>query len=61
MPYYPFEEAYFLEQARLVREAVDMPLILLGGINNLSTVQLALMKGLISLRSAEPYCESLIL
>ena len=45
MPYYPFEEAYFLEQARLVREAVDMPLILLGGINNLSTVQLAIDEG----------------
>ena len=45
MPYYPFEEAYFLEQARLVREAVTMPLILLGGINNLSTVQLALDEG----------------
>ena len=45
MPYYPFEEAYFLEQARLVREAVAMPLILLGGINNLSTVQLALDEG----------------
>tara|TARA_Y100001970_G_scaffold9416_1_gene10994 strand:+ start:501 stop:1736 length:1236 start_codon:yes stop_codon:yes gene_type:complete len=45
MPYYPFEEAYFLDQAKLVREAVTMPLILLGGINNLSTVQLALDKG----------------
>ena len=45
MPYYPFEEAYFLEQARLVREAITMPLILLGGINNLSTVQLALDEG----------------
>ena len=45
MPYYPFEEAYFLEQAKLVREAVTMPLILLGGINNLSTVQLALEEG----------------
>tara|TARA_B100000686_G_C16748584_1_gene951044 strand:- start:721 stop:1959 length:1239 start_codon:yes stop_codon:yes gene_type:complete len=45
MPYYPFEEAYFLEQARQVREAVEMPLILLGGINNFETVELALTEG----------------
>lgn len=45
MPYYPFEEAYFLEQAREVREAVDMPLILLGGINNVETIELALREG----------------
>ena len=45
MPYYPFEEAYFLEQALHVRKAVDMPLILLGGINNIGTIQHALEAG----------------
>ena len=45
MPYYPFEEAYFLEQAQKVRAAVDMPLILLGGINNVETIELALREG----------------
>jgi 2,4-dienoyl-CoA reductase-like NADH-dependent reductase (Old Yellow Enzyme family) len=45
MPAYPFEEAYFLDQAKAVREAVDMPLILLGGINNRATIDLAMAEG----------------
>ncbi|MGW4098861.1 NADH:flavin oxidoreductase [Mycobacterium sp. NPDC004974] len=39
---YPFEEAFFLPLARQFREALTMPLILLGGINELATVQTAL-------------------
>ena len=35
MPDYPFEEAYFLDQARPFRTGLDLPLILLGGINRL--------------------------
>ena len=42
---YPFEEAYFLPYARQFRAALDMPLVLLGGINRLDTVQLALDEG----------------
>jgi 2,4-dienoyl-CoA reductase-like NADH-dependent reductase (Old Yellow Enzyme family) len=42
---YPFEEAYFLPYARQFREALDIPIILLGGINRLSTVQTALDEG----------------
>ena len=42
---YPFEEAYFLNFARQFREALDMPLILLGGINNLDTINRALREG----------------
>jgi 2,4-dienoyl-CoA reductase-like NADH-dependent reductase (Old Yellow Enzyme family) len=42
---YPFEEAYFLPFARQFREALDMPLILLGGINNLDTINRALADG----------------
>jgi 2,4-dienoyl-CoA reductase-like NADH-dependent reductase (Old Yellow Enzyme family) len=42
---YPFEEAFFLPDARRVREAVGMPLILLGGVNRLETVQRALDEG----------------
>jgi 2,4-dienoyl-CoA reductase-like NADH-dependent reductase (Old Yellow Enzyme family) len=42
---YPFEEAYFLLFARQFREALDMPLILLGGINNLDTINRALGEG----------------
>ena len=45
MPDYPFEEAYFLPKARRFLEALDMPLILLGGINRLDTVQAALDEG----------------
>ena len=42
---YPFEEAYFLPYARQFRAALDLPLILLGGINRLETVQAALDEG----------------
>lgn len=45
MPSYPFEEAYFLEQAKTMRAAVAMPLILLGGINNRATIDLAMAEG----------------
>lgn len=45
MPALPFTEAYFAEKARAVRAAVDMPLILLGGINELSTIQQAMVDG----------------
>ena len=45
MPDYPFEEAYFLSKARRFLEVLDMPLILLGGINRLDTVQYALDEG----------------
>ena len=44
-PEYPFEEAFFLPYARQFREALSMPLILLGGINRLDTVQRALDDG----------------
>lgn len=42
---YPFEEAFFLPLARQFRAAVSMPLILLGGINRLDTVEGALAEG----------------
>jgi 2,4-dienoyl-CoA reductase-like NADH-dependent reductase (Old Yellow Enzyme family) len=45
MPSYPFEEAYFLPYARQFRAALDMPLILLGGINRVETAQRALAEG----------------
>ena len=45
MPSYPFEEAYFLPYARQFRAALDMPLILLGGINRLETMQQAVDEG----------------
>lgn len=42
---YPYEEAYLLPYARQFREALDMPLILLGGINRIETVTQALDEG----------------
>jgi 2,4-dienoyl-CoA reductase-like NADH-dependent reductase (Old Yellow Enzyme family) len=43
--HYPFEEAYFLERARRFRRELALPLILLGGINRLDTVERALAEG----------------
>ena len=45
LPSYPFEEAYFLSYTRQFREALRMPLVLLGGINRLETVHTALADG----------------
>lgn len=42
---YPFTEAYFKEKALAWREALDTPLILLGGINELATMQAAMADG----------------
>jgi 2,4-dienoyl-CoA reductase-like NADH-dependent reductase (Old Yellow Enzyme family) len=44
-PKYPFEEAFFLPLARQFREALTMPLVLLGGINRLDTIEGALADG----------------
>jgi 2,4-dienoyl-CoA reductase-like NADH-dependent reductase (Old Yellow Enzyme family) len=45
MPEYPFEEGYFLDDARQFRAALSMPLVLLGGINRLDTIRRALAEG----------------
>ena len=42
---YPFEEAFLLPYAREFREALDMPLILLGGINRRETIERAMAQG----------------
>ncbi len=44
-PEYPFEEAFFLPYARQFRDALSMPLVLLGGINRLDTIEGALAEG----------------
>lgn len=44
-PELPFEEAFFLPFARQFRDALRMPLILLGGINRLDTIEGALGEG----------------
>jgi 2,4-dienoyl-CoA reductase-like NADH-dependent reductase (Old Yellow Enzyme family) len=45
MPSYPFEEAFFLPLARQFRERLSMPLILLGGITQRTTLDLAMAEG----------------
>lgn len=45
MKSYPFEEAYFLPLAQRFLDALDMPLVLLGGINKLDTINSALAQG----------------
>lgn len=42
---YPFEEAYFLPMARRFRAALSMPLILLGGVNTVQTIERAMEEG----------------
>jgi len=42
---YPFEEGYFRAYARQFRAALDMPLILLGGINRRDTIEQAMTEG----------------
>lgn len=45
MPAYPFEEAFFLPQARTFLAALDLPLVLLGGLTRLDTMQAAVDEG----------------
>jgi 2,4-dienoyl-CoA reductase-like NADH-dependent reductase (Old Yellow Enzyme family) len=42
---YPFEEGYFRAPARRFLEVLDLPVILLGGVNRLDTVESALAEG----------------
>jgi len=42
---YPFEEAYFRDTARAFKDALDIPVIVLGGINRLETIRGALDEG----------------
>ncbi len=42
---YPYEEAYFLDKARLFRAQLAMPLVLLGGVSRLETMQTAMNEG----------------
>ncbi len=42
---YPFGEAYFWDRAVRFREALSLPLMLLGGVNRLDTMQRAMAAG----------------
>ncbi|MDP3711378.1 MAG: NADH:flavin oxidoreductase [Mycobacteriales bacterium] len=45
MPSYPFEEAFFLDEARVFLQALSLPLVLLGGVNRVDTMQAAVDEG----------------
>lgn len=45
MKTYPYSEAYFRDMARQFVEAVDTPIVLLGGINRRSTIEQAMRDG----------------
>ncbi len=45
MPSYPFQEAFFRDKARRYLEVLDLPIVLLGGINELDTIKSALDEG----------------
>jgi 2,4-dienoyl-CoA reductase-like NADH-dependent reductase (Old Yellow Enzyme family) len=45
MPDYPWEEGFFRADARRYLEALDLPIILLGGVNKLETIQSSLDEG----------------
>lgn len=42
---YPYRPAYLLEDARQIRAEVDLPIVLLGGITDRSTMDLAMAEG----------------
>ncbi|MDT5399814.1 MAG: hypothetical protein QOK33_3045 [Mycobacterium sp.] len=42
---YPYREAYLIDQAKQFRAELEMPLILLGGITNRETMDLAMAEG----------------
>ncbi|QKG19984.1 NADH:flavin oxidoreductase [Actinomadura verrucosospora] len=42
---YPYQEAFLLDSARQFRAALDLPLVLLGGITQRSTMDLAMAEG----------------
>lgn len=45
LKHYAFEEAYFFDKASQFRAALSMPLMLLGGINQLATMERAMAAG----------------
>jgi 2,4-dienoyl-CoA reductase-like NADH-dependent reductase (Old Yellow Enzyme family) len=51
---YPFEEAYFLEDARRVRAAVKLPLVLVGGLRRLETMEAVVGEGFEFVALARP-------
>jgi 2,4-dienoyl-CoA reductase-like NADH-dependent reductase (Old Yellow Enzyme family) len=45
IPSVPFSEGYFMEEAKRIQRAVNIPVILVGGMNSLSTIKKAMNEG----------------
>ena len=52
--HFPFSEAYFLDDALAVREAVRLPLALVGGLRSLDTMEQVLAQGFDLIAMARP-------
>ena len=50
----PFSEAYFLDDALKIREKVNLPLIFVGGLNSLATIEKVLSLGFDFVQFARP-------
>jgi 2,4-dienoyl-CoA reductase-like NADH-dependent reductase (Old Yellow Enzyme family) len=55
IPAVPFSEAYFLADARRVREAVHVPLVLVGGLRTLDRMDAIVREGFDFLAMARPF------
>jgi 2,4-dienoyl-CoA reductase-like NADH-dependent reductase (Old Yellow Enzyme family) len=51
---FPFTETYFLEESRKIREAVSMPLVLVGGLRRIDVMESAVREGFQFLAMARP-------
>jgi 2,4-dienoyl-CoA reductase-like NADH-dependent reductase (Old Yellow Enzyme family) len=55
VPEVPFTEAYFLEDARRVRQAVSIPSVLVGGLRTLSRMEEIVQEGFPFIAMARPF------
>ena len=45
VPSVPFKEGYFMDEAERIQNSIDIPVILVGGMNSMQTIENAMSKG----------------
>jgi 2,4-dienoyl-CoA reductase-like NADH-dependent reductase (Old Yellow Enzyme family) len=45
IPSVPFIEGYFMEEAKLIQQAIKIPVVLVGGMNSIATIEKAMAEG----------------
>ena len=45
IPSVPFTEGYFMEEAKRIQQAIKMPVVLVGGMNSIATIEKAMKEG----------------